>query len=155
MIDLYIKIIDGLPFEHPVLEENLLQMYPDIDLNNLPDNIAKFTRLPRPHPTIYQQVSGPVYALNNEGVYTDVYTIEEISNSEKVILQDMIKASWIEINGPKSWLFNEETCRHEPPTPQPALIPPTSSTTGTVYTWDENSLSWVTEEIPMLVIEDL
>jgi hypothetical protein len=154
MINLYIKIIAGLPDGHPMVESNLLQVYPGIDLDNLPSNIAKFYRIPPPHPTIYQRVSGPVYALNDEGVYTDVYTIEEISNSEKIILQNMIKASWIETNGHKSWLFNEATCRHEPPTPQPAVIPPTSTSTGAVYIWDENGLSWVPEEIPMLVIED-
>jgi len=150
MTNLYIKIINGLPDGHPIMENNLLQVYPGIDLDNLPNNIAKFIRVPAPHPTIYQRVTGPVYALNDEGAYTDVYTIEEIADSEKVILQNRIKATWIETDGHKSWLFNEATCRHEPPTPQPAAILPTTTATGTVYIWNESTLSWVPEEIPML-----
>jgi hypothetical protein len=151
MMNLHIKInIDGLPDGHPIAEDNVLQVYPGIDLDNLPPNFAKFIRVPPPRCTIYQRVTGPVYALNDEGAYTDVYTIEEISASERVALQDLIKASWIEINGHKSWRFNEATCMYEPPTPQPAVIPPTSTATGTVYIWDEPTLSWVPEEIPML-----
>lgn len=156
MINLYIKInIDGVPDGHPMAENNVLQVYPGIDLDNLPDDIARFSREPAPHPTIYQRVSGPTYALNDEGAYTDVYTVEEIPDSEKIALQNMIKASWIENNGHKSWLFNEATCVYEPPTPQPAVIPPTITATGTVYVWDELTLSWVPEEIPMLVLDEI
>lgn len=155
MTNLYIKInIDGLPDGHPMAENNVLQVYPGIDLDNLPNNIAKFIRVPVPRCTIYQRVTGPVYALNDDGVYTDVYTIEEIPDSEKIALQNMIKASWIETNGHKSWQFNEATCMYEPPTPQPAVIPPTTTATGTVYIWDEPTLSWVPEEIPMIVLEE-
>ena len=34
-----------------------------------------------------------------------------------------------------SWLLNTETCRWVPPTPYPS--------DGNVYTWDEETLSWV------------
>ena len=33
------------------------------------------------------------------------------------------------------WLLNEDTCQWEPPTPYPS--------DGNVYTWDEETLSWV------------
>ena len=154
MTNLYIKIINGLPDGHPMVESNLLQVYPDIDLDNLPHNIAKFIRIPQPETAVYQRVIGPHYSLNDEGIYTDVYTIEEISNSEKIVLQNKVKALWIETSGPQSWLFNEESCMYEPPIPRPVAIRPTSTATGTVYIWDENILSWVPEEIPMLVIEN-
>lgn len=34
-----------------------------------------------------------------------------------------------------SWLLNTETCQWEPPTPYPS--------DGNLYTWDEETLSWV------------
>jgi hypothetical protein len=42
---LFIKIIDGQPFEHPILEENFVQSYPNIDVNNLPSDFARFERV--------------------------------------------------------------------------------------------------------------
>ena len=45
-MNLYIQILDGQPFEHPIMEDNFVQAFPDIDVNNLPSNFARFTRLP-------------------------------------------------------------------------------------------------------------
>ena len=42
---LFIKIIDGQPFEHPIVEENFVQAYPHIDVNNLPSDFAHFERV--------------------------------------------------------------------------------------------------------------
>jgi hypothetical protein len=47
-MNLYIRIRDGKPFEHPILEDNFRQAYPDIDLHNLPAEFARFQRVPRP-----------------------------------------------------------------------------------------------------------
>jgi len=44
-MNLYIKIVDGQPFEHPITEENLQHAYPHIDLTNLPPNFARFERV--------------------------------------------------------------------------------------------------------------
>jgi hypothetical protein len=41
---LYIQIKDGVAFEHPIMEDNFLQAFPDVDVNNLPPELAKFTR---------------------------------------------------------------------------------------------------------------
>ena len=35
-MNLYIQIKDGKPDQHPLIESNVLQVWPDIDLNNLP-----------------------------------------------------------------------------------------------------------------------
>ena len=41
---LFIKIVNGQPFEHPILEENFIQVYPNIDVNALPADFANFER---------------------------------------------------------------------------------------------------------------
>jgi hypothetical protein len=48
MMNLYIRIQDGEPVDHPILEQNLVQAYPDIDLDRLPAEFAPFVRVPRP-----------------------------------------------------------------------------------------------------------
>lgn len=45
---LYIRIVDGQPFEHPILEDNFRQAFPFIDVDNLPPEFARFERVPRP-----------------------------------------------------------------------------------------------------------
>ena len=42
---MFIKIVNGQPFEHPILEENFIQVYPQIDINNLPSEFANFERV--------------------------------------------------------------------------------------------------------------
>ena len=41
---LYIRMLDGQPFEHPIVESNLLEAFPDLDLENLPSWLAPFER---------------------------------------------------------------------------------------------------------------
>ena len=43
-----IRIVDGQPFEHPIVMENFYTAFPHIDVNNLPPEFAKFERLPPP-----------------------------------------------------------------------------------------------------------
>lgn len=40
----YIRIKDDKPFEHPITEENFIQSFPHIDVNNLPPEFARFNR---------------------------------------------------------------------------------------------------------------
>lgn len=47
---LFIRIVDGKPFEHPLLESNVRAAFPKVDLDNLPPNFAEFIRIPRPEP---------------------------------------------------------------------------------------------------------
>jgi hypothetical protein len=49
-MNLYIRIKDGQPVDHPIIEENFIQAFPDIDINNLPPEFARFNRLEMPHP---------------------------------------------------------------------------------------------------------
>lgn len=49
-MELFIQIKDGQPFEHPIHGANFRAAFPDIDVNNLPPNFARFIRIPKPKP---------------------------------------------------------------------------------------------------------
>ena len=50
MIELVIKIVNGEPYEHPIIRENFEQAWPDLDFDNLPPEFARFVRVPCPEP---------------------------------------------------------------------------------------------------------
>jgi len=45
---LFIQIKAGQPHEHPILEDNFRQAFPEIDVENLPPQFAEFVKTPRP-----------------------------------------------------------------------------------------------------------
>lgn len=150
MTNLYIKIVDGVAVDHPILEENLVSAFPEINLDRLPANFARFQKTPQPRFGVYELCEHS-YAANTEDVYTDVWTVRPMTDHEKTQQQNTVKSTFIKINGPASWIFDEETCRMIAPVPQPEPIAPTVSSLGTIYTWDEATVSWAATEVPMLV----
>ena len=42
---LFIQIRDGAPFEHPIQEDNFKFAFPQIDMNNLPEEFMDFERV--------------------------------------------------------------------------------------------------------------
>jgi hypothetical protein len=74
---LYIKIEDGLPINHPVLEENLLQIYKSV--SSIPSNYEPFVRVDEPVPDytgmfrkIYNETS--IYEKVDD-TWTDIWTV--------------------------------------------------------------------------------
>jgi len=132
-MELYIRIQDGVPFEHPILGNNFRQAFPDVDTNNLPPEFASFTRVDPPILGVYE-LYDTEYQLQEDGSYMDVHSTRDMSDAEKTAKQDEVKANW-EVNGFDSWTFNEDTCEFDPPEPYPD--------DGKLYRWDEDSLSWV------------
>lgn len=130
---------DGKPFEHPILEANLKMAFPDIDLENLPENFARFVRVQRPTHNVYQINEGCTYELI-DGVYQDVWRIRDMTEEEKLQLQNETKQTWINTGGPASWVFDEQTCSFLPPIEYP--------NDGKKYRWDEVTTSWVPSEQP-------
>jgi hypothetical protein len=47
-MELFIRIVDGQPFEHPMLGDNFRQAFPNVDVDNLPPEFARFERVQRP-----------------------------------------------------------------------------------------------------------
>ena len=150
MTNLYIKIVDGIAIDHPILEENLVSAFPEINLDLLPANFARFRKTPRPRCGVYERYECS-YAADAEGVYTEVWTLRSMTDHEKTQEQNLVKSSFIQLNGPSSWIFDEETCRMIAPVPKPETVAPTVSSSGIIYTWDEATVSWAPTEVPMLV----
>lgn len=44
-MDYFIRIVDGQPVEHPIAGDNFRAAFPNIDVNNLPPEFARFIRL--------------------------------------------------------------------------------------------------------------
>jgi hypothetical protein len=133
-VELYIRIKNGQPFEHPILGDNFRQAFPDVDTNNLPDTFAKFTRVPEPSFGVYEVCEGCTYEWDN-GVVTDVHHVRAMTEEEKTEKQNKVKADWTATNGYASWVFNEGDCTFYPPIPRPL--------DGVAREWNEETLSWV------------
>ena len=133
-MNLYIQLENGQPINHPIMEENLRQAFPEMDLNNLPETFARFERVPVTVPGVYEVNEGLTYEWV-DGIVKDVHHRREMTAEERTAKQNAVKTDWQQNNGFASWTFNEETCRFEPPSLYPA--------DGKFYVWDESTLSWV------------
>jgi len=133
-MELYIRIVNGQPFEHPILEDNFRQAFPDVDINNLPPEFARFKRVLPPMPSPYQKNLTVSYQLI-DGVYTDVFSFEQMTAEEISVRQQAERNRWTAMNGFASWVLNETICVFEAPTPKP--------NDGKSYFWNEEQLTWV------------
>lgn len=133
-MELFIRIKDGQPFEHPIFSDNFRLAFPDVDTNNLPAEFARFVRIERPQVGPYEKNQTVSYQLV-DGVYTDVFSVEQMTDDEKLAKQEYIKSQWLISPNWASWTFNDETCQYDPPVPRP--------NDGKKYTWDELTTSWI------------
>ena len=81
-MNLFIKLQDGQPFEHPIAEENFVLAFPDVDLNNLPDWVARFERVERPPVGMFEVNDGVTYEFVN-GFVKDVWHIRAMTDLEQ------------------------------------------------------------------------
>ena len=132
-MELFIKIKDGEPFEHPIIGDNFRQAFPHIDTNDLHPEFARFERVEPPTVGVYEAHEGVTYEKLGD-VYKDVHHVRHMTAEEITIKQNEAKALWAE-NGYPSWIFDEETCCFMPPIPRPI--------DGIIYRWDEPTTSWV------------
>jgi len=138
-MELFIRLKNGQPFEHPIFADNFKQAFPEVDLNNLPDWVVKFTRVEYPVNTL----TGPYETLECsyqivDGVAMDVWEKRQLTEAEKLKKQADVKEGWL--THPLStkfvsWVFNEDTCVFEAPVAMP--------NDGKSYYWSEATLSWV------------
>lgn len=132
-MELFIRIKDGQPFEHPIFGDNFRQAFSDVDTNNLPADFARFIRVEAPFIGVYETYAGVTYQLV-DGVYKDVHHVVQMTADEIAAKQQSAKDSWA-ANGFASWIFNDATCSFKAPIPRP--------TDGKNYQWDEPTTSWV------------
>ena len=60
-MDFFIRIKDGQPFEHPIFGDNFRQAFPDVDVNNLPSEFAKFEHGEKITIGVYEVLENPIY----------------------------------------------------------------------------------------------
>jgi len=135
-MELYIQVRDGVAFEHPMLGDNFRETHPDIDVNNLPPEFAKFTRYDVPSPLIMPcgilQVHECKYVLDTDGKsWRDEWSVRDMNAEEKAEIVERCKNNRLFA----SWTFDENTCYWIPPTPMP--------NDGFLYDWNESTLAWV------------
>ena len=134
MMELYIRIKDGQPFEHPILGDNFREAFPQIDPENLPPEFARFDRIAPPDVGVYEVYQGVTYEWDN-GRVKDFHHVRQLTEQEKTDKQNAVKDAWAAFPNWSSWSFDEATCSFKPPIPYPQ--------DGKPYWWDEATLSWV------------
>jgi hypothetical protein len=168
---LFIKVKDGEPVDHPIIEENFIQAFPDIDIENLPPEFAKFIRVERPETARFEVYEGLTYEWNG-WAFADVHHVRPMNGVERTEAIERIKASrpneswtwdeenirWVRPQRPTEsgpWRFDRVTLdwviATEPPFPSwvvsedgthyTAPIPIPQDGNG--YRWDEPTLSWI------------
>lgn len=133
-MELFIRLKNGQPFEHPIFGDNFRQAFPDVDTTNLPAEFARFVRIQTPQLGPYEKNQTVSYQLV-DGVYTDVFSVEQMTDDEKLAKQNAVKSNWAVSPNYASWTFNDETCQYDPPVPRP--------NDEKRYQWDEVNLTWV------------
>jgi hypothetical protein len=81
-MELFIRIKDGQPFEHPIMGNNFRQAFPDIDTNNLPLEFARFERIERPLSEPYTVYVGVTYEWV-DGIVKDVHQFRSMTEEER------------------------------------------------------------------------
>jgi hypothetical protein len=131
-MNLYIQIENENPVNHPAFEDNLMAAF-----GSIPAHWESFIRVERPTLTVYQ-------VLNNEestyekvnGVWTDVWSIRDMTEQEKTAKQQAFKDTWAtnpNVANFTAWTFDEATCQYVPPIPKP----------DGAFKWDGATNSWV------------
>jgi hypothetical protein len=133
-MNLYIQLQNGEPINHPIVEDNLRQAFPEMDLDNLPETFARFERVAPTMLGVYEISEGATYEWA-DGIVKDVHHRRAMTPEEQTAKQDAVKNAWQQNNGFASWTFNEDQCQFEAPSPYPA--------DGKIYVWDEPTVAWV------------
>ena len=133
-MQLYIRIKNGQPFEHPIFSDNFEAAFPHIDTDNLPSDFSRFERVDPPVIGVYEVYEGVVYQQVGD-VYKDVHQVRDMTSDEISAKKQSVKDEWRDTLNWSSWTFNEETCCYDPPVPVPDE--------DALYRWDEDTTSWV------------
>lgn len=133
-MNLFIRVYDNHPVEHPITENNLKLAFPNIDINNLPNNFVKFLRIPMPNLSPYEVCVGCTYEWDGNFI-KDVWHTRLMTEEEK---QEKIN-KLIEYQPFPSWTFNFDIAQWEAPVPMPEG--------DGMYSWDEATGSWVVIEM--------
>ena len=117
-MNLYIETENGAIKNHPAFEDNLLQAF-----GVIPIHWEAFTRVERPTLSVYQTMDSdePVYT-KVDGVWTDVWTVREMTVEEKAAKQQATRDAFNardQAENWSAWTLDEATCTMVPPIPRP------------------------------------
>ena len=120
-MNLYVETENGAIKTHPAFEDNLIQAF-----GSVPTHWEPFTRVERPVPAVYQvlQSEEAVYTKVN-GVWTDVWTVREMTAEEKTAKQQAVITAFNEreyASNWSTWTLDEATCLMQPPIPRPPQL---------------------------------
>jgi hypothetical protein len=132
MENLYIEVVDGEIINHPIFESNLIEVFPNIVLDDH-DKYIPFQRVPQPQIGIFQINEGVSYEFDGPNLVKDVWKIRDMTATEKQAAIDKARA----VQPYPSWTFDETTLIWSPPVPYPGNL-----NSQKRYVWDEDSLSW-------------
>ena len=135
-MNIYIQIENGQPINHPAFEDNLMQAFGCISTN-----WELFLRVERPFLDIYQVLNTDTPSYQKiDGVWTDVWTIRDMTDAEKKAKQEIEKNFWLSLpnrDNFSTWTFDENKCAYVAPVPMP--------TDGQDYFWQGTTNSWKIE----------
>ncbi len=83
-MELFIRIQDGQPIDHPIIGDNFRLAFPDIDVDNLPPEFVKFERIPKPNVGVFEVLEGLIYGWDN-GIVKDIWQIRQMSDAEREV----------------------------------------------------------------------
>lgn len=149
-MNLYIQIENEQAVNHPAFEDNLLQAFGEIPISWQP-----FIRVERPILNVYQILNSdePTYQ-KIDGVWTDFWSIREMTNEEKIIVQDFVKSNFNnreQAENWSSWTLDETTCEMIPPIPRP-IADATKIAAGIMTFWCGAKNNW--KDTPIKPIDD-
>lgn len=81
-MELFIRISDGQPVDHPIMGNNFREAFPEINTDSLPPEFSRFERIPKPVVDIFEVVEGPSYEWV-DGIVKDVWYIRPMTAEEE------------------------------------------------------------------------
>ena len=82
-MEIFIKLENGQPVDHPIMGDNFRRAFPQIDPNNPSPGFAKFVRVDRKDVGQYKVViSGPTYAWVGDTVQ-DIWETRDMTAEER------------------------------------------------------------------------
>jgi len=134
---LFIEVANGNASNHPAFEDNLMQAF-----GCIPDNWEPFIRVQRPEVGAYDVLDSDIPTYQKiDGFWVDVWMIRPMTAEEKNAKQQAVKDAWAsrdQAENWSAWVFNEDTCRYDPPIPRPERIE------GTLVLWSGAEGNWKT-----------
>ena len=131
----FIRVKNGTPFEHPILEENFRAAFPDIDTEALPSDFAEFFLVDAPDLTYAHLNKNHPDHVSFNGGYTWAWDVTPMTPQEIADKQAQTESAWLASGGPSDWALDVETCLMVPPIPMP--------TDGKKYRWDFDNRNWI------------